>query len=201
MFQATGHNVRAFSWWRKHLKDNSETRFGNQKIFLAPASSNQKNIQKKSKILLSKGKSSWVPHSGQTAFVVRGGYKPMETAFLRALVLQLCIVTANLLQALVLESVAHQHCIRQGFERAMFTRGPKTRETYAEKERDRIVQAFLDMSRCNPAQLEQRFQRDKAKSCVAKVQKWTVTQLPVFHQTLFLKVDFVACAEPKKDAA
>jgi hypothetical protein len=95
----------------------------------------------------------------------------METAFLRALVLQLCIVTANLLQALVLESVAHQHCIRQAFERAMFTRGPKTRETYAEKERDRIVQAFLDMSRCNPAQLEQRFQRDKAKSCVAKVPK------------------------------
>jgi len=123
----------------------------------------------------------------------------METAFLRALVLQLCIVTANQLQALVLESVAHQHCIRQGFERAMFTRGPKTRATYAEKERDRIVQAFLDMSRCNPAQLEQRFQRDKAKSWVAKVQ--TVTQLPVFHQTLFLKVDFVACAEPKKDGA
>ena len=58
MFQATGHNVRAFSRWRKHLKDNSETRFWNQKIFLAPASSNQKTSpKKKSKILLSKGKS------------------------------------------------------------------------------------------------------------------------------------------------
>ena len=57
---------------------------------------------------------------------------------------------------------------------------------------------LIGTSRCNPAQLEQRFQRDKAKGKVAKVQKWTETQLSVFHQTLFLKVDFAARTEPKK---
>ena len=75
-----------------------------------------------------------------------------------------CVVLcANQRQAMVLEGCAHQNCIQQGFARANFTCDLKTRETYAEKERDRIVQALLDTSRCNPAQLEQQFQRDKAK--------------------------------------
>ena len=83
-----------------------------------------------------------------------------------------CVVLcAKQRQAMVLEGCVHQHCIQQGFAKANFTCGPKTRETYAEKERDRIVKALSDTSRCNPAQLEQRFQRDKAKGKVSEVNR------------------------------